>query len=177
GRRRCRGGGKVHGAGRGDRSRDPGYGSAAAGGTRDALSPPPLRSGREHPARQRILRRRAAAGDDGSGGSRLSEKALFRRGDSPACPRRPGPRQTGEEAARDARRKARRRPGPAGPQALARARTDSAIIGGMPASSTAEILQKTLSGERLSAADAVTLLEEGELLALGAAADEVRRRR
>src|SRR5204863_8005796 len=47
---------------------------------------------------------------------------------------------------------------------------------GMPASKTAEILQRTLSGERLSSPDAVTLLEEGNLLELGAAADAVRRR-
>jgi cyclic dehypoxanthinyl futalosine synthase len=42
---------------------------------------------------------------------------------------------------------------------------------------TAGILQKTLEGVRLSTTDAVTLLEEGNLLALGAAADEVRRRK
>ena len=42
---------------------------------------------------------------------------------------------------------------------------------------TAEILDRTLAGERLSAADAVTLLEEGDLLALGAAANEVRNRK
>src|SRR5437762_2811470 len=47
---------------------------------------------------------------------------------------------------------------------------------GMPASKTAEILQRTLSGGRLSFPEAVTLLEEGNLLELGAAADEVRRR-
>jgi cyclic dehypoxanthinyl futalosine synthase len=41
---------------------------------------------------------------------------------------------------------------------------------------TAEILQKTLSGQRLSTEDAVALLEEGSLLELGAAADEIRRR-
>ena len=41
---------------------------------------------------------------------------------------------------------------------------------------TADILQKTLEGERLSAADAVTLLEEGNILELGAAADEIRQR-
>src|SRR5947208_494445 len=40
-----------------------------------------------------------------------------------------------------------------------------------------EILEAVLAGARLSPADAVTLLEEGNLLALGAAADEVRRRR
>jgi cyclic dehypoxanthinyl futalosine synthase len=41
---------------------------------------------------------------------------------------------------------------------------------------TAEILQRTLSGQRLSSGDAVTLLEEGDLLELGGAADEIRRR-
>jgi cyclic dehypoxanthinyl futalosine synthase len=41
---------------------------------------------------------------------------------------------------------------------------------------TSQILTGVLSGPRLSEADAVTLLEEGDLLALGAAADEVRRR-
>jgi cyclic dehypoxanthinyl futalosine synthase len=41
---------------------------------------------------------------------------------------------------------------------------------------TEAILDTTLSGARLSPADAVTLLEEGNLLALGAAADTVRRR-
>ncbi|HLN57551.1 MAG TPA: cyclic dehypoxanthinyl futalosine synthase [Thermoanaerobaculia bacterium] len=46
----------------------------------------------------------------------------------------------------------------------------------MNAPATPEILQKTLSGERLSFEDAVTLLEEGNLLELGAAADEIRRR-
>ena len=40
-----------------------------------------------------------------------------------------------------------------------------------------EILERTLSGERLSSEDAVTLLEKGNLLELGAAADEVRRRK
>src|SRR5437762_13353992 len=48
---------------------------------------------------------------------------------------------------------------------------------GMPASKTAEILQRTLSGEGLSSPDAVTRLEEGALLEVGAAADEVGRRR
>ena len=42
---------------------------------------------------------------------------------------------------------------------------------------TADILHRTLSGERLSSADAVTLLEEGNLLALGAAANEIRNRK
>ncbi|HYV41922.1 MAG TPA: radical SAM protein, partial [Thermoanaerobaculia bacterium] len=46
----------------------------------------------------------------------------------------------------------------------------------MDASRTAGILQKTLSGDRLSSEDAVTLLEEGNLLKLGTAADEVRNR-
>jgi cyclic dehypoxanthinyl futalosine synthase len=41
---------------------------------------------------------------------------------------------------------------------------------------TGEILERTLAGERLSSTDAVTLLEEGNLLALGTAADAVRRR-
>ena len=41
---------------------------------------------------------------------------------------------------------------------------------------TAEILERTLGGERLSSEDAVVLLGEGDLLALGAAADAVRRR-
>ena len=40
---------------------------------------------------------------------------------------------------------------------------------------TGEILERTLGGERLAFADAVTLLEEGDLLALGSAADAVRR--
>ncbi len=44
----------------------------------------------------------------------------------------------------------------------------------MDASRTAGILQKTLSGDRLSSEDAVTLLEEGNLLELGAAANEIR---
>jgi cyclic dehypoxanthinyl futalosine synthase len=47
----------------------------------------------------------------------------------------------------------------------------------VPSSPTSEILQKTLSGERLSSEDAVSLLEEGNLLELGAAANEVRNRR
>jgi cyclic dehypoxanthinyl futalosine synthase len=42
---------------------------------------------------------------------------------------------------------------------------------------TQDILERTLAGERLSSADAVTLLEEGNLLALGAAATEVRNRK
>ncbi|HEY3124561.1 MAG TPA: cyclic dehypoxanthinyl futalosine synthase [Thermoanaerobaculia bacterium] len=46
----------------------------------------------------------------------------------------------------------------------------------MDASRTAGILQKTLSGDRLSSEDAVTLLEEGNLLELGAAANEIRNR-
>jgi len=41
---------------------------------------------------------------------------------------------------------------------------------------TQRILERTLAGERLSEADAVTLLEEGNLLALGAAANEIRNR-
>jgi cyclic dehypoxanthinyl futalosine synthase len=41
---------------------------------------------------------------------------------------------------------------------------------------TQDILDRTLSGERLSSADAVTLMEEGSLLALGAAANEIRTR-
>jgi len=47
----------------------------------------------------------------------------------------------------------------------------------MRAGRTEEVLNKTLGGERLSDADAVTLLEEGDLLALGAAANEVRNRK
>ena len=42
---------------------------------------------------------------------------------------------------------------------------------------TTEILEKTLAGERLGGADAVRLLEEGNLLELGAAANEVRQRK
>jgi cyclic dehypoxanthinyl futalosine synthase len=42
---------------------------------------------------------------------------------------------------------------------------------------TEEILDRTLSGERLSPLDAVALLTEGNLLALGAAANEVRNRK
>ncbi len=42
---------------------------------------------------------------------------------------------------------------------------------------TDEILEKKLGGERLSPADAVTLLEEGNLLELGAAATEIRNRK
>jgi cyclic dehypoxanthinyl futalosine synthase len=42
---------------------------------------------------------------------------------------------------------------------------------------TGEILDRVLSGERLSPAEAVALLEEGDLLALGAAANEVRNRK
>ena len=45
------------------------------------------------------------------------------------------------------------------------------------ATRTSEILERTLAGTRLSAADAVTLLEEGNLLALGAAANTVRNRK
>src|SRR5215475_12590477 len=44
------------------------------------------------------------------------------------------------------------------------------------ATRTQDILERTLSGTRLSSADAVTLLEEGNLLALGAAANEIRNR-
>ncbi|HEY7111909.1 MAG TPA: cyclic dehypoxanthinyl futalosine synthase [Thermoanaerobaculia bacterium] len=47
----------------------------------------------------------------------------------------------------------------------------------MAASSTRDILDRTLAGERLSDADAETLLAEGNLLALGQAADAVRRRK
>ena len=47
----------------------------------------------------------------------------------------------------------------------------------MSARATDGILDRTLSGERLSAADAVTLLEEGNLLALGAAANQIRNRK
>ncbi len=46
----------------------------------------------------------------------------------------------------------------------------------MDTSRTAEILQKALSGDRLSSEDAVTLLEEENLLELGAAANEIRNR-
>ena len=46
----------------------------------------------------------------------------------------------------------------------------------MASSRTSAILDRTLVGERLSSADAVTLLEEGNLLALGAAATTVRNR-
>ncbi|MGH9369778.1 MAG: cyclic dehypoxanthinyl futalosine synthase [Thermoanaerobaculia bacterium] len=42
---------------------------------------------------------------------------------------------------------------------------------------TRDILDRTLSGERLSPADAVALLEEGNLLELGAAASQVRDRK
>ena len=42
---------------------------------------------------------------------------------------------------------------------------------------TSEILDRALSGQRLSFEDAVRLLEEGNLLELGAAADAVRRRK
>ena len=42
---------------------------------------------------------------------------------------------------------------------------------------TPGILARTLAGERLSDADAIALLEEGDLLALGAAANEVRTRK
>jgi cyclic dehypoxanthinyl futalosine synthase len=44
-------------------------------------------------------------------------------------------------------------------------------------SETAEILERTLGGERLSDADAVALLKEGNLLELGAAASAVRNRK
>jgi len=44
-------------------------------------------------------------------------------------------------------------------------------------SRTDAILERTLAGERLSDADAVALLQEGNLLALGAAADEIRNRK
>jgi cyclic dehypoxanthinyl futalosine synthase len=47
----------------------------------------------------------------------------------------------------------------------------------MPDRRTDGILERTLAGERLSPSDAVTLLEEGNLLALGSAADAVRRAR
>jgi cyclic dehypoxanthinyl futalosine synthase len=47
----------------------------------------------------------------------------------------------------------------------------------MGADRTADILDRTLAGERLSPADAVTLLSEGNLLALGAAANEIRNRK
>ena len=50
-------------------------------------------------------------------------------------------------------------------------------MGGVSTARTAAILDRTLAGERLSSADAVTLLEEGNLLALGAAATEVRNRK
>ena len=46
----------------------------------------------------------------------------------------------------------------------------------MSARATDGILDRTLAGERLSPADAVSLLEEGNLLALGAAANEIRNR-
>jgi cyclic dehypoxanthinyl futalosine synthase len=42
---------------------------------------------------------------------------------------------------------------------------------------TEEILDRALAGERLSPADAVTLLSEGRLLELGTAANEFRNRR
>jgi cyclic dehypoxanthinyl futalosine synthase len=42
---------------------------------------------------------------------------------------------------------------------------------------TSEILERTLSGDRLSSEDAVVLLGEGNLLELGASADEIRRRK
>lgn len=47
----------------------------------------------------------------------------------------------------------------------------------MKTSRTTEILEKTLAGERLGDADAVRLLEEGNLLELGAAANEIRKRK
>ncbi len=43
-------------------------------------------------------------------------------------------------------------------------------------SRTTEILERTVEGRRLSPADAVTLLEAGDLLALGSAANEIRNR-
>ena len=46
----------------------------------------------------------------------------------------------------------------------------------MSARATDGILDRTLAGERLSPVDAVSLLEEGNLLALGAAANEIRNR-
>ncbi len=46
----------------------------------------------------------------------------------------------------------------------------------MPNPRTRDILDRTLAGERLTPVDAVTLLEEGNLLALGAAANEIRNR-
>jgi cyclic dehypoxanthinyl futalosine synthase len=49
-------------------------------------------------------------------------------------------------------------------------------MGGMASVRTAEILERTLGRERLTDADAVCLLEEGDLLAIGAAADTVRNR-
>ena len=47
----------------------------------------------------------------------------------------------------------------------------------MSSGRTAPILDRILAGQRLSPADAVTLLEEGNLLALGAAANTIRNRR
>jgi cyclic dehypoxanthinyl futalosine synthase len=47
----------------------------------------------------------------------------------------------------------------------------------MAGGATREILDRTLAGQRLSDGDAVRLLEEGDLLALGAAANEVRNRK
>ena len=47
----------------------------------------------------------------------------------------------------------------------------------MKTSRTTAILEKTLAGERLGDADAVRLLEEGNLLELGAAANEIRKRK
>jgi cyclic dehypoxanthinyl futalosine synthase len=46
----------------------------------------------------------------------------------------------------------------------------------MKAAATAPILESVLGGRRLDADDAATLLREGDLLALGRAADEIRRR-
>ena len=43
--------------------------------------------------------------------------------------------------------------------------------------SAGEVLRTALAGDRISAADAHRLLLDGDLLELGAAADEVRRRR
>ena len=46
----------------------------------------------------------------------------------------------------------------------------------MQAAPATEILRRTLAGERLTGPDAVTLLESGNLLELGAAANEIRQR-
>jgi cyclic dehypoxanthinyl futalosine synthase len=50
-------------------------------------------------------------------------------------------------------------------------------MSGMAGTHTREILDRTLAGERLSEENAVRLLEENDLLALGAAANEFRERR